>query len=94
MSRDRSLRIWSDHGGAEVYPSPHPNSVKCIGINDDKSQILTGSYAGTLAMFDLKQKRWTQFERPTTAGISAITWDTKGQFLASSYDGNIYAVHA
>ena len=94
VSRDRSLRIWNDQGTAEVYPSPHPNSVKCISINDEKSHLLTGSYGGTLAMFDLKQKRWTQFERPTMSGISSITWDTKGQFLASSYDGNIYAVHA
>ncbi len=93
VSRDRTLRIWRD-GRAEVYPSPHPNSVKCISISDDKSRILTGSYGGTVAMFDLTQKRWTKFERPTMAGISSITWDPQGQFLASSYDGHIYPIHA
>lgn len=93
VSRDRTLRIWSE-AGAEVYPSPHLNSVKCISISDDKSSILTGSYGGTVAMFDLKEKRWTKFERPTMSGISSITWDNKGQFLASSYDGHIYPIHA
>jgi WD40 repeat protein len=87
------LRIWSDEG-EEVYPSPHPNSVKCISINADKSRLLTGSYGGTVAMFDLKEKRWTKFERPTMSGISSITWDNNGQFLASSYDGHIYPIHA
>ena len=93
VSRDRTLRIWSDEG-AQVYPSPHPNSVKCISISADKSRLLTGSYGGTVAMFDLKEKRWTKFERPTMSGISAITWDNKGQFLASSYDGHVYPIHA
>ena len=93
VGRDRTLRIWSDEG-EEVYPSPHPNSVKCISINAEKSRILTGSYGGTVAMFDLKEKRWTKFERPTMSGISSITWDTNGQFLASSYDGYIYPIHA
>jgi len=93
VSRDRTLRIWSDEG-AQVYPSPHLNSVKCISISDDKSRLLTGSYGGTVAMFDLKEKRWTKFERPTMSGISSITWDSKGQFLASSYDGHVYPIHA
>ena len=93
VSRDRTLRIWSDEG-EEVYPSPHPNSVKCISINADKSRLLTGSYGGTVAMFDLKEKCWTKFERPTMSGISSITWDNNGQFLASSYDGHIYPIHA
>ena len=93
VSRDRTLRIWSDKG-AQVYPSPHLNSVKCISISDDKSRILTGSYGGTVAMFDLNEKRWTKFERPTMSGISSITWDSKGQFLASSYDGHVYPIHA
>jgi WD40 repeat protein len=93
VSRDRTLRIWSDEG-AQVYPSPHLNSVKCINISDDKSRLLTGSYGGTVAMFDLKEKRWTKFERPTMSGISSITWDSKGQFLASSYDGHVYPIHA
>jgi WD40 repeat protein len=93
VSRDRTLRIWHDQS-TEIYPSPHFNSVKCISISDDKKHILTGSYGGTVAMFDLIEKRWTKFERPTMSGISSITWDNKGQFLASSYDGHIYPIQA
>ena len=93
VSRDRTLRIWGADS-TEIYPSPHSNSVKCISISDDQSRLLTGSYGGTVAMFDLKEKRWTKFERPTMSGISSITWDSQGQFLASSYDGHIYPIHA
>lgn len=94
ISRDRTLKIWNGQG-VETYPSPHPNSVKCLAIDDAKSQLLSGSYGGTLALFDLRTKAWTQFERPTTAGISDITWDNEQQqFLAASYDGNLYSLRA
>jgi WD40 repeat protein len=55
--------------------------------------VLTGSYGGTLALFDLVEKQWSPLSRPTTAGISSITWDqARRAFLAASYDGSIYAV--
>jgi len=42
-------------------------------------------------MFCLKTRKWTQTERPTMSGISAIHWDSQNQqFLACSYDGCIY----
>jgi len=92
VSRDRTLRIWSDHSCA-IYPTPHPNSVKCISISNDCHTLLTGCYGGTLAMFDLPSRRWTQIERPTKSGISSIAWDEFGnRFLAASYDGNIYPI--
>jgi WD40 repeat protein len=92
VSRDRTLRIWAGNK-TEIYPAPHPKSIKCIGIDDGKSHLLTGCYGGTLAMFCLKTRKWTQIERPTTSGISAINWDSQHQqFLASSYDGRIYAM--
>ncbi len=94
VGRDRSLRLW-DGERTEAYDSPHPNSVKCIAVNDDHSAVLTGCYGGTLARFDLLQRRWTAVQRPTAAGISAITWDHQGQrFLAASFDGGIYPVAA
>ena len=94
ISRDRDLKIWNGKSH-EIFPSPHPNSVKCICINDDRSKLLTGSYGGTLAMFDVLKKKWMKYDRPTTAGISDIAWDDKHQqFLASSYDGNIYSLVA
>lgn len=90
VSRDRSLKIWNDQD-VEVFASPHLNSIKCIAIDDTKTHLLTGSYGGSLALFDLENKTWSQFARPTTAGISDITWDaSQQQFLAASYDGHIY----
>jgi toxoflavin biosynthesis protein ToxC len=92
VSRDRTLRIWAGNK-TEIYPAPHPKSIKCIGIDDGKSHLLTGCYGGTLAMFCLNTRKWTQIERPTMSGISAINWDSQQQqFLASSYDGRIYAM--
>lgn len=94
VSRDRTLRLWGNEQN-EIHESPHPNSVKCIGVNSDRTVLLTGSYGGTLAMFDLVQKCWTTVSRPTGSGISSIAWDDARQrFLAASYDGNIYPVQA
>jgi WD40 repeat protein len=90
VGRDRTLRLWGG-GSSESYASPHPNSVKCIGVNGTRTAVLTGSYGGTVALFDLTHKRWSALQRPTTAGISSITWDgARGRFLAASYDGNVY----
>ncbi len=95
VGRDRTLRIWDllAPDAPQVFQSAHPNSIKCIGINDDASMILTGSYGGTLALFDLHTMQWIALQRPTSAGISSITWDrAQHRFLAASYDGGIYSV--
>jgi toxoflavin biosynthesis protein ToxC len=90
VGRDRTLRLWRGTQG-EVYESPHPNSVKCIAVNTDRTALLTGSYGGTLASFDLVRRCWGELQRPTSAGISSIAWDgSRGRFLAASYDGAIY----
>jgi toxoflavin biosynthesis protein ToxC len=92
VGRDRTLRLWEE-AGSEAFASPHPNSVKCIGVDEDRTVVLTGSYGGTLALFDLVHKRWGALERPTAAGISSIAWDhTRQRFLASSYDGGVYPI--
>lgn len=92
VSRDRHLKIW-DSKGVESFLSPHPNSVKCMAVDTNQQMILTGSYGGTLALFDIHRKNWIQFERPTQAGISSILWnDEASQFLAASYDGHIYPI--
>lgn len=94
VGRDRILRIWGT-ATAEIYPSPHFNSVRSIAVNPDHTALLTGSYGGTVATFDLIGRRWISLDRPTTAGISSITWDgIRKSFLAGSYDGGIYQVHA
>jgi len=92
VGRDRTLRLWMG-GESEAYRSPHTKSVKCIGVNDDRTAVLTGSYGGTLALFDLIHKRWSPLRRPTAAGISSIAWDgSRRRFLAASYDGSVYPV--
>jgi WD40 repeat protein len=94
VGRDRTLRIWGARK-AEVYQSPHPNSVRSIQVNAEHTAILTGSYGGTVAMFDLIHRCWTSLDRPTTSGISSIAWHGPQQsFLAASYDGSIYQVPA
>ena len=91
VSRDRSIRLWADEA-PEIYPSPHPNSVKCMGINPERTIVLTGSYGGTLAAFDVVQRRWSELSRPSACGISSIAWDDSArQFVAASYDGHLYS---
>ena len=92
VSRDRTLRLWGN-GPCEIFPSAHPNSIKCMGVNTEKTWLLTGSYGGTVALFDLVRRQWSSLKRPTGSGISSITWnEVNSQFLAASYDGNIYPV--
>ncbi len=94
VGRDLTLRIW-EGDEASIYITPHKNSVKCMGINSDKTVILTGSYSGTLSLFDLDKKTFIKTSRPTSSGISSITWDNSSNcFLAGSYDGEIYKLSA
>jgi WD40 repeat protein len=91
IGRDRKLRIWTGNR-EDVYLTPHPNSVKCICASDDRQTLMTGAYTGTLAGFDVESRQWTSFNRPTAAGISNLAYDSLNRrFLASSYDGQIYA---
>jgi WD40 repeat protein len=95
VSRDRNLRLWAleELAATNTYASPHPNSVKCMAVNEAHTLLLTGSYGGTLALFDLLSRRWSALQRPTVAGISSITWDSAAQqFLAASYDGRLYPI--
>ena len=90
IGRDLKLRIWIGEE-EEVYQTPHPNSVKCICASDDRNTLMTGAYTGTLAGFDMRTRTWCSFSRPTAAGISSLTFDSHDRnFLASSYDGQIY----
>lgn len=92
ISRDRKLRLWKG-GRAEVFESPHRNSIKCIAASPDGRWIATGDYAGSVGIFDVEQRRWVRFTRPTAAGISSVTAAREpGRFTASSYDGQLYEV--
>ncbi len=88
--RDLKLNLYTDYA-LESYQSPHKNSIKCIASG--AGRIMTGSYGGTLAGFDVATRTWSSFSRPTASGISALSYDpVHDRFLASSYDGNIYPV--
>ena len=92
VSRDRTLRLWTGQT-SEIYPSPHPNSIKALAASSDGRRLMTGSYGGTVAEFDVASRRWTRFERLTTAGISSIAFDPgRNAFLAAAYDGEIHVL--
>ncbi|QRO01348.1 WD40 repeat domain-containing protein [Archangium violaceum] len=94
ISRDRKLRIWTD-GHAEVFPSPHRHSIKCVATSPDGRWIATGDYAGSIGLFDVEHHRWVLVTRPTAAGISSLAAAPEpGQFTASCYDGHLYPVRA
>jgi WD40 repeat protein len=92
IGRDLKLRLWLESGD-EVYDTPHRNSIKCICASADGEVIATANYSGTIALFDLPSRSWQQVQRPTASGISCITHSAASDdFLASSYDGQIYGI--
>ncbi|MEU3985775.1 WD40 repeat domain-containing protein [Streptomyces sp. NPDC026672] len=96
VGRDLTLRIWSAAGEREaVVTTPHRNSIKCLAVDPHTGLIATGGYHGRVAVYDPGTGEWVGDERPTTAGISALTPSgSPGRFLASSYDGHVYDVRA
>jgi WD40 repeat protein len=93
VGRDLMLRIWSPSGQAEVLHTPHRNSIKCISATDDGQVIATGGYHGMIALVELSSRSWIQVQRPTTSGISSLSYDAASRtFIAGSYDGNVYRI--
>ena len=92
VSRDRKLRIWSS-GDVVSIETPHDHSIKCVTASSEGALIATGAYDGRIAVFDASKWSWCYRDRPTASGISSIcpgaNWR---EFLASSYDGQIYRV--
>ncbi len=92
VSRDRKLRIWENFASTDL-DSPHRHSIKCVAASPDGQWIATGSYHGYVAVYDPATRQWQPSVRPTSAGISSLCFDSdNAQFLASSYDGNIYHI--
>jgi WD40 repeat protein len=92
VGRDLRLRLW-DGPDAEVVPTPHDHSIKCVSASPDGRLIATGAYDGTLAVYDTVARRWHAVPRRTTSGISSLHHDDVGErFLASSYDGSVYEI--
>lgn len=94
VSRDLKLRIWT-LSGCEEIDTPHNHSIKCVAVALVGRTLATGSYDGTVAVFDWMEHKWIRIVRPTTAGISSLcSTDEKDSYLASSYDGRIYSACA
>ncbi|MDF5724369.1 MAG: WD40 repeat domain-containing protein [Rhizonema sp. PD37] len=94
ISRDLKLRLWNGNE-VEVISTPHKNSIKCIASSIDGVYIATGSYTGTVAIFDVAKKIWVLVVRPTDFGISSITAIGEANtFIASSYNGQLYVICA
>ncbi|MFD0385196.1 WD40 repeat domain-containing protein [Streptomyces stramineus] len=91
VSRDLKLRIWDPEQRAEVLDTPHTHSIKCVAASDDGRFVASGSYNGRIAVYDRIAGEWASVIRPTTAGISSLTYDVERKaFAASSYDGQVY----
>ncbi len=91
VSRDLKLRIW-ENMEASVVDTPNQNSIKCVGMSADGEFVVTGNYAGFIGVYQVSSQRWVSWFRPTNAGISSLTRLASGDFVASSYDGNLYTV--
>ena len=94
VSRDLLLRLWNGHE-AVALPTPHDHSIKCVAASADGRLVATGSYAGTVAVYDTEAHAWTHISRPTAAGISCLHYAPESdRFLAASYDGSVHPVAA
>ncbi len=94
VSRDYKLRLWQ-HCQATVIDTPHDRSIKCVAASDDGRHVASGSYFGSVAIYDVDAACWLPVQRPTTAGISSLCYDAaRGCFLAGSYDSRVYEIRA
>lgn len=92
VSRDLKLRIWNiSNRRHETLNTPHDRSIKCVAATNKGRFIATGSYNGRVSVYDVKEKKWVFNQRLTCAGISSLAAHGE-EFLASSYDGNLYPV--
>ncbi|NYH77369.1 WD40 repeat protein [Actinopolyspora biskrensis] len=93
VGRDLKLRVWSPEFDVRVLETPHEHSHKCVAASPDGRRIAIGAYDGVVGIYDRDDDSWPTVTRPTAAGISDIIYDgVNRNFLASSYDGNVYQV--
>jgi WD40 repeat protein len=92
VSRDLHLRLWRD-GRPSSIRTPHRNSIKCVSSDAGGEIIACGSYGGAIHLYDVRRECWIHGVRPTSAGISSLTFVPEQRaFVASSYDGALYRV--
>ena len=95
VSRDLTMRCWNNECELEASISTrHHKSVKCVSTSKDGRYSASGSYGGTIDIYDHQEKCWNgPLRRPTMAGISSIAWNAERQsFVAASYDGYVYEI--
>lgn len=93
VSRDLTLRLWNADRSAVEVPEAHDHSIKCVASDSRGRWVATGSYYGTVAIYDVGRGEWFDMLRPTASGISSLCVDDAArQFLASSYDGQVYPI--
>jgi WD40 repeat protein len=94
VSRDRKLRFWT-LDSTRVIATPHDHSIKCVAANPNGSLVATGAYDGKVALYDWRRDTWVATERPSAFGISCLAPAAAAdEFLASSYDGEVYRMSA
>lgn len=98
VGRDRMLRLWHPllRGlGDTAIETPHPNSVKSIAASPCGRWIASGSYGGTVVVFDRQTGRFDPMQRISKAGIASLCWSpTRDSFLAADYAGTVFSFRA
>ena len=96
VGRDRVLRLWlggGQDGGDHAFATPHPNSVKALAASPCGRWIVSGSYGGTVVVFDRATRSFGPLRRISKAGIAALCWSTsRDVFVAADYAGVLHTV--
>jgi hypothetical protein len=92
VGRDRMLRLWLPEGD-QAYATPHPNSVKALAATPCGRWLASGSYGGTVVVFDRFTETFAPMQRVAKAGIAALCWSHREQaFIAADYAGDLHTL--
>jgi WD40 repeat protein len=93
VSRDLTMRVWDANYGCTIIRPPVKRSIRCIAATSDGKVVAVGTYDGHVVRYDANTLELVAVDRPTAAGISAMTFHGgRHAFLASSYDGQVYEI--
>lgn len=89
-----TVGFWSAQSGS-LLDTPHRNSIRTLAVSDDGEWLVTGDYRGLCILWETRTRKVVESKRITEAGVSAIVFNERTrEFLASSYDGNVYPIAA